>query len=180
MPLCKPMLLYHLPVKYSIKIMTKLRYLQTRQCFLESLSVRQPAEQHVSYFWSIHQCAICTQLEINKELSNWYDVQNIPRILPQRLCFLVVCCALVPLSFTHIFHGCFTGSGAIIWLPQCQQPWRIWVNESHKLTRTHNIITTKAQQNLAHILWGVLSIVYGMYCSMWPTSDPFLNVVFVQ
>ena len=35
-------------------------------------------------------------------------------------CCVVFCWNLVLVDFTHILQGYITGTGAIIWLPQCQ------------------------------------------------------------
>ena len=36
------------------------------------------------------------------------------------LCFVVFCYSLLPADFTNILQGHFTGTGAVIWLSQCQ------------------------------------------------------------
>ena len=63
-------------------------------------------------------------------------------------------------SFTHILQGYFTGTGAIIWLPQCQ-----WSNPEEygyiNPVNVQEIISqwqNKAQENLVHILRDTVSV----------------------
>ena len=62
--------------------------------------------------------------------------------------------------FTHILQGYFTGTGAIIWLPQCQ-----WSNpEGYGLIQpspNHN--KTKQSRNSVHNLWDVLQLFIYLY-----------------
>ena len=65
--------------------------------------------------------------------------------------------------FTHIFQGYITGTGAIIWLPQCQwcNPWEIWVQCVHGYNGPIPYYN-KTQQNLnnehflGHTLYGLI------------------------
>ena len=59
--------------------------------------------------------------------------------------WFMFCCGWMPVSFTHILQDYFTGTGAILRLPQCQ-----WSNpegygsiDPKNLLGTHDIITTK-------------------------------------
>ena len=59
--------------------------------------------------------------------------------------WFMFCCGWVAVSFTHILQDYFTGTGAILRLPQCQ-----WSNpkgygsiDPQNLLGTHNIIATK-------------------------------------
>ena len=42
------------------------------------------------------------------------------RVHPKNYAQVSLCYVLLLTSVTHILQGCFTGAGAIIWLPQCQ------------------------------------------------------------
>ena len=56
-------------------------------------------------------------------VTNIYDIEYIQQSISQELCipgFAVFCCVLILIDFTHILQGYFTGTGAIVWLPQCQ------------------------------------------------------------
>ena len=59
--------------------------------------------------------------------------------------FVVYCCGLVMVNFNHILQGCFTGTGAITWLPQCQWSNPEWYGQMRHMDppRTDNITTTK-------------------------------------
>ena len=48
---------------------------------------------------------------------------------------------------THVFEGCFTGTGAIIWLPQCQRSNLEWYRKNCPIP-----IQNKAEQNITHVL----------------------------
>ena len=86
----------------------------------------------------------------------------------------------VTVSFIH--QGCFTGTGSIIWLPQCymiapvlvKQPWWIWVNMSREFTLNGYITKTKINHTmctLSYILWGVLDhLCYIWGCSLCSTQ----------
>ena len=87
-------------------------------------------------------------------------------------------CGYVSTNFTHILQGYFTGTGAILWLPQCQ-----WSNpEGYGLTLYMNvqgtINTTKIKQNTTN-LWACIKedTVEG-YCEpqglalTWPYLPP--------
>ena len=50
-----------------------------------------------------------------KLLHNTHEVH--PMKYASGLCFVVVCCGLVGVDFTHILQGCFTGTGAILHNP---------------------------------------------------------------
>ena len=51
------------------------------------------------------------------------------------------------LPFVHILQGCFTGTGAIIWLPLCQ-----WSNsEGYGQKNDQYQTTKKAQQSMNHM-----------------------------
>ena len=76
----------------------------------------------------------------------------------QDICtWFVLCCGLVWIGFIPILQGCFTGIGAITWLPQCQ-----WSNPEEYDDRDHmNPIETgdisrktqnKTQHNCVYIL----------------------------
>ena len=45
--------------------------------------------------------------------------QYIP-IIMLNMRFIVFCCYFGSSRFTHILQAYFTGTGAIVWLPQCQ------------------------------------------------------------
>ena len=74
------------------------------------------------------------------------------------LCFVLLwlCCdLLIDLCdlFAHILQGCFTGIGAIIWLPQCQwsnPEWYGWNLPAPNHNKTQQIM------NHVHISWGAL------------------------
>ena len=52
--------------------------------------------------------------------------------IPKIMLMVTYYCVLLWFDITHILQGCFTGTGAIIWLPQCQ-----WSNlESHGYSPT--------------------------------------------
>ena len=78
-------------------------------------------------------------------------VEHIPKICTKFMCGH----GYMQTDFTHILQDCFTGTGAIIWLPQCQ-----WSNpEEYELT-DHIILLTadyvtidhnRAQWNHLHI-----------------------------
>ena len=41
--------------------------------------------------------------------------------ISHKLCiWFMLCCGVLQGDFTHILQGYFTGTGAILWLPQCQ------------------------------------------------------------
>ena len=62
--------------------------------------------------------------------------------------------------FTHIFQGCFTGTGAIIWLPQYQ-----WSNpEIHGQNRPIPNYY-KIRPPIRSV-----SIIFGMYCTQMPPT----------
>ena len=57
-------------------------------------------------------------------VSRFYVLHYLCRVHPKNyahsLCFVVFCYVCYGLSFIHILQGCFTATGAIIWLPQWQ------------------------------------------------------------
>ena len=69
--------------------------------------------------------------------------------------FLINLCV----SFSHILQGCFTGTGAIIWLPQC-----LWSNPEiygyNQYLPNHN--KTQQSMNCVYISWDVLHIIYSV------------------
>ena len=82
-------------------------------------------------------------------------------------------------AFTHIIQGCFTGTGAIIWLPQC-----LWGNPEwygyNKHTPNHN--TTQQSVNCVHNLWAIFWGVGGTLKNFWrglslqfPIGHPWLR-----
>ena len=70
-------------------------------------------------------------------------------------------------DFTHILQGYFTGTGAIIWLPQCKwsNPEEYGLKGSHELTkiwlRNHN----KTKQNKTRCIF------YGIYYTQDNNKD---------
>ena len=56
----------------------------------------------------------------------WHEVHS--ERYTHSSCFDVFCCGLVEVNFTHILQDYFTGTGAILWLPQCwwSNPVRYW------------------------------------------------------
>ena len=74
-------------------------------------------------------------------------------------------------AFNHILQGCFTGTGAIIWLPQCQ--WSNPEGYEWNLVPKHN----KAQQgiNHAHNSWDLLYILVSLpnhsVSGMWMAAN---------
>ena len=69
----------------------------------------------------------------------------------------------------YIIKGCFTSTGTIIWLPQCQwsNPWRIWVDISYKAMNNWWYNQNKTRHNPAMcILHGIYCILHGIYCIM--------------
>ena len=67
-------------------------------------------------------------------------------------------CLGLNVLFTHVFRGCFTGIGAIIWIPQC-----LWSNPAgygwNLLIHNHR----KTQHSKTQTVW----ISLGMYCMMF-------------
>ena len=57
-----------------------------------------------------NQCKLVTTDKINL----WIRIKLYYLGLHRKICSLIDCC------ITHIFQGCITGIGAIIWLPLCQ------------------------------------------------------------
>ena len=87
----------------------------------------------------------------------WPHLQNDPWML-------LDCRREASIDLTHILQGCFTGTGAIIWLPQCQ-----WSNPEGygqrccmNPQRTDDITTNKPKHNITihyvHILWVSYSV----------------------
>ena len=74
--------------------------------------------------WRLMTCCIVPHLNsaFIKTVYNCHT-QNIPACISYAnvLCFVLFCCGLV--IFHHILQGYFTGTGAIMWLPQC-----LWSN----------------------------------------------------
>ena len=82
-----------------------------------------------------------------------------------RVCNVLFCCGFVLNYFNHILQGCFTWTGAIIWLPQCQWSSPEEYGQIHHidLQWIHGITTTKKkQQKHLHILWGQTVYVTGI------------------
>ena len=72
------------------------------------------------------------------------------------LCFVVVMQSFIMNShevFIHIHQGCFAGTGAIVWLPQCQ-----WSEPDGYMKISQCIITTK------HSKAKTVCIFLGIYC----------------
>ena len=75
-----------------------------------------------------------------------------------RLRFVMFWFGLALVSCTHILQGCFIGTGAIEWLPQCQ--WRN-LEEYHRQIITfsresnvnYEIVTTKQGTKMCKALW---------------------------
>ena len=63
-------------------------------------------------------------------VDNWQPVHNLtahvatnsihPKNYAHDLCSVVIRFGAIQVSFTHISQGYFHGTGAIMWLPQCQ------------------------------------------------------------
>ena len=66
-------------------------------------------------------------------------------------------CAMYSL-FTHILQGCYTGTGAIVWLPQCQ--WRNY-EEYGSMKLTSSNLQHNAKQRELH-----MCMILGMYCML--------------
>ena len=61
-------------------------------------------------------------LMLLKEQSScqWFQIPWCTKMMSMSWSTLIVlCCVYIQDDFTHIHQGCFTGTGAIIWLPQC-------------------------------------------------------------
>ena len=70
------------------------------------------------------------------------------------------CCGYALADVTHIFHGYFTGTGAIIRLPQC--PWSNPENINEYITWIHREVSCNhsktAQNEPVYIFYGVYSV----------------------
>ena len=90
-----------------------------------------------------------------------WDVQYIPRNMHTIfvvLCFVVVMQSFIMNShevFIHIHQGCFAGTGAIVWLPQCQ-----WSKPDGYGKISQCITTTK------HSKPKTVCIFLGIYCNL--------------
>ena len=100
--------------------------------------------------------------------------------------FVVLCFVLVAVlvfvdtcdTFTHILQGCFTGTGVIIWLPQCQcsnHEGRVW----HQPVTNHN--KTLQSKTRGHISWDILyffqrqSILKSEMTYLWIQCEPDIS-----
>ena len=64
-----------------------------------------PCNGHLVCFYSYKFVIFCRYLQyIARKLCRWF----------------VFCCGVLLVDFTHILQGYFTGTGAIMYLPQCQ------------------------------------------------------------
>ena len=93
---------------------------------------------------------------------NWWDCvrrhkQYIPwnmRVVPVLFCFVLV-------DFTHILQGSFTGTGAILWLPQCQ-----WSNPEGYGSISHESTWRWLCNHKKTIHSQMMFIFYGIYCKL--------------
>ena len=81
-------------------------------------------------------------------------------------CFAMLCFVMVMLlvlsrytwfEFAHILQGCFTGTGAILWLPQCQ-----WSNPEEYGHIYMGLFSQYLTTTRHHQAWD-MCIIYGMY-----------------
>ena len=137
----------------------------------------------------------CNMLLFNYESSKWYFQhvmvaraheiytmqsrhQNVItlglRIMHMVNTFIWLWCAKKFIRFTHIFQGTFTGTGVIIWLPQCQ--WRnpewyvLWYHMNQ--VSIGNMIIAKQNHSQS------VCIFYGFFY-MWQYFIPYF-MVYVQ
>ena len=90
------------------------------------------------------------------------------------------CCSLILVDFIHILQGYFTGTGAIIWLPQCQ--WSNleeygWMNHGNPL-RAVVVITTKQSTTKPHgwfVRYNVWHPCWGHGMERFPHHWPFVR-----
>ena len=72
---------------------------------------------------------------------------------------IMLCCGFVPDNLTHILQGWFTGSGAIVRLPQCQRIDPEGYGKMSLLNPQQMMIKSyqnQAQLNHMYILWNIL------------------------
>ena len=103
-------------------------YINTELCMSENMPWSLPE-------WilpmKIKAIPVLTVSNSPRKCRSFENGQALYKVFPMKyahsLCFVVFYCGLVSTNFSHIPQDSFTGTGAIIWLPQCQ--WRNPANQ---------------------------------------------------
>ena len=88
----------------------------------------------------------------------------------------MLCCGLLLVDFIHIFQGYFTGTGAIIWLPQWQWSNPIGYGYMDQMSDETDIITTikQGRLKLCTFLFDILYII-----DLLPKHCLHVDIIFI-